>query len=66
MRIDHQAPQAVKDRLSVTTHTLLKQLIAATPKQAEIWVENNVNDLPTAKAVLKALTVAVCYLGKKI
>lgn len=66
MRINYEAPQAVKDKLSVTTHTLLSQLITATPLQAETWVENHVTDLPKAKDVLKALTVAVCYLGKRI
>ena len=45
---------------------MMKGLITATPEQAFTWVENNVNDLATAKDLLQRLTVVCVYLLKKV
>jgi hypothetical protein len=45
---------------------LFDVLLGVTPSQAETWVENNVNDLATAKDILKKLAMAVTYILGKI
>lgn len=51
------------------TELTINDLADKTPAQAEIWIENNVNDLATAKTVLKKMArymVAVARILEEI
>jgi len=40
-------------------------LAGKTPEQVETYIDNNVTDLPSAKAVMKLMAKAILYLAKK-
>jgi hypothetical protein len=54
--------KAARDGKSVNTNPMRD----ITPEQAETWVENNVNDLATAKIVLKKIARLLAAHDRKL
>ncbi len=57
---EEQDARAAKDDVAI------KQLVRRTPAQAAKWVEDNVTDLSSAKALLVTLTKAVAVLARRL
>jgi hypothetical protein len=60
--VKYVAGQMESDQQEMTTNPLRGK----TAKQAATWIENNVNDLATAKTALKYMAATVVYLQKQI
>lgn len=50
-----------QDKIDFSKHPFFK----ATPQQVDAYIDNNVNDLPSAKSALKVLAKAVTYLLRR-
>lgn len=55
MRLDLQDSQEEKDVRESKTDAYFKQLLDATPAQAEQWVLDNIDSLPKARTLLAKL-----------
>lgn len=62
MIVNLQAPQKTKDRYERDSDQLLAILKSKTPQEAADYIENNVDDLDSAKQVLKAMAKVITYL----
>lgn len=45
---------------------LRDQLLTATPTQIENYIDNNVNDLASAKEVLKKMAIIIALLARRV
>lgn len=60
-----QAQHEHNDQESVRTNAALRALLTARPVDIDKYIDTNVTDLASAKAVLKILAKAVSLLGKE-
>lgn len=65
--IDAEVEQQEREliRKQLTADNLVAQLKNRTPAQAEAWIDNNVNNLSDAKAVLKIMAKVLAFLARK-
>ena len=66
MPINVQAPQIKKDETNLANDTVWQTIQGMTMDEAEQYVEDNVTDLPSAKAFLKKVAKAIVFLSRKV
>jgi hypothetical protein len=54
------------DAAAASADTAVQTLRGMTPAQAATYVENNVNNLADAKALLKTMAKVICVLARRI
>ena len=64
-RLDVRGSQSQQDARVVKADPVLMQFLMARPAQIEQYIQNNVTDLASARAVLKTLAKAVALLAKR-
>lgn len=64
VNLDQGASVELQIMKFVKQDAMLQGLVTMTPAEVFTWIQNNVNDLATAKEVLKRLAAIVAYLVK--